>query len=423
MPPQDSFTLGRLGILEIDQLVDSIEGLNKDANRNIARTEFFSRMSHDMRTPMNAIISFSSQELLENTSQAQKQEYFEKIHSSSEYLLGLINEVLDMTKIESNKIDIQCSALETSKLWDTILSMIDKLAQKKHINFVKDISMEDTVVMADEQHLNQIVMNLLSNAVKFTSPNGTVSLTVTTDTDFHDPQMLNCCVIIADSGAGMSEEFMKHLYEPFKQENDIKEGTGLGLSIAKKLIDLMGGTIECSSKKNKGTKFTLKFSLEKCTDKQILESIEKKKKEDKKVIKENEISVLAGKRILVCEDHPLNMQIITKILQRVGIEVVMAGNGKIGVDKFKESKENFFDVILLDIRMPVMDGLETTRTIRSLDRGDSAVIPIIAMIANAFFEDVNASKAAGMNEHLSKPIEAQKLYETLQRFVADRKRE
>ena len=416
LPPRDGFTLGRLGITEIDQLVDSIEELNRNASRNIARTEFFSRMSHDMRTPMNAIISFSSQELLENADEAQKEAYLNKIHSSGTYLLGLINEVLDMTKIESNKIDLQYSPISTTKLWETTISIVEQLAQKKNIQFRKNISMEDAVVMADEQHLSQIVMNLLSNAVKFTPENGTVYLEIKTSTNLNKADDLLFHVTVTDSGIGMSEAFMRNLYHPFEQENENREGTGLGLSIAKKLIDLMGGTIACTSRKNEGTTFVVDFTLHQCSDEEILQE-QKQEKVLAAERKQTEQDVLQGKRLLVCEDHPINTEIVVRLLERVGIQVDTVENGKLGLDKFVASEIGYYQGILMDIRMPVMDGLETAHRIRSLKREDAASIPIIAMTANAFIEDVRASREAGMNAHLSKPIDPQKLYETLQEMI------
>ncbi len=420
LPPKEGYQLDHLGITEIDQLVDSIENLNRNASRDIARTEFFSRMSHDMRTPMNAIISFSSPELLEGTNDKQKLEYLEKIHSSGTFLLGLINEVLDMTKIESNKVDIQYSPLKTACMWDTIVSIIDKLAQKKHITFLRDISMMDTVVMADEQHLNQIVMNLLSNAVKFTPEGGTVQFAATMNKSDRKENEYDCMVVVKDTGIGMSKEFMKNLYKPFVQEHEGREGTGLGLSIAKKLIELMGGTINCSSVENEGTTFKLYFSLE-GTDSKGEAASEINQPQNVENLSDQELYAgLKGKNILVCEDQPLNIQIIVRILQRVGINVETAVNGQIGYDTFVKSELNYFDGVLMDIRMPVMDGLETAKAIRALDREDAHSIPIIAMTANAFSEDERASQKAGMNAHLSKPINMKKLYSTLSFYLCNK---
>lgn len=419
MPPKDSFSLGRIGIQEIDQLVDSIEELNRNVSRDIARTEFFSRMSHDMRTPMNAIISFSSEELLEGTNEEQKLEYLEKIHSSGSYLLGLINEVLDMTKIESNKIELQYNSVAAETMWDTILPIIDKLAQKKQIMFQKDIRMEKTAVLVDEQHLNQIVMNLLSNAVKFTPKKGAVTFMAEAVTSKGDSDILDVTVRVSDTGIGMSSEFQQHLYTPFEQENDGLEGTGLGLSIAKKLVEMMKGTIECISEKGAGTTFTIHISLQKCDMNSIVQVSDEVKQEIQNEKKQEEIIALQGKRVLVCEDHPLNTQIITKILERVGIHVTTAPNGQAGLDLFCAAPENSFDAVLMDIRMPVMDGLETARQIRRLDREDAKQIPIIAMTANAFAEDVEASSQAGMNAHLSKPVDPTMVYNTLQQLMKD----
>ena len=440
--PKDGFKLGRIGIYEIDQLVESIEELNRTASRDTARMEFFSRMSHDMRTPMNAIISFSSPELLDGADEAVIAEYLDKIHSSGEYLLGLINEVLDMTKIESDKIDIVCKPQKTSKLWETIITIIDKVAQKKGVIFKKDISEGDYNVMVDEQHLNQIVMNLLSNAVKFTDMDGVVSLKVSM-TPVID-EYVHFVVLVEDSGIGMSEEFMDDLYTPFVQEHDSREGTGLGLSIAKKLIEMMGGTIKCVSRKGVGTKFILDFRLQMCKeDIGIYENERIEQEADAEYTHEGNVDAevvsqednngnkakagqkkhgnidenLKGKHVLVCEDHPLNTQIIVRLLERAEMEIETAENGEIGFEMFKKSEENTYDAVLMDIRMPVMDGLETSRAIRSLDREDAKTVPIIAMTANAFEEDVRASKKAGMNAHLSKPIDPQKVYDTLSELI------
>lgn len=421
LPPKDGFTLGRLGITEIDQLVESIENLNRNASRNTARTEFFSQMSHDMRTPMNAIIGFSSKEILENSTEEQKLEYLDKIHSSGEYLLGLINEVLDMTKIESNKIDYQYDSMNISKIWETIIPIIDKLAQKKNINFIQDIKIQDSMVVMDILHINQVIMNLLSNAVKFTPEYGQIKLSVCEQPDSAEKNKLNCVIKISDTGIGMSTEFMQHMYSPFEQENNNKEGTGLGLSIAKKLTQQMGGTIECQSEKEKGTTFTVKFTFEKSKDEQTETQAQNKISENdtkNKNTKTADLSLLKGKKILVCEDQPMNINLITLILNHVGIEVTTAENGLIGLEKFSASEDGFFDAIIMDIRMPVMDGLQATKAIRNLSSQYSKEIPIIAMTANAFSEDIEACQKAGMNKHLSKPIEVDKLYSTLLSYFA-----
>ena len=396
-------SLGRLGITEIDQLVDSIEELNRNVSRNSARTEFFSRMSHDMRTPMNAIISFSSEELLENADEAVKDDYLGKIHASGIYLLGLINEVLDMTKIEQNKTELHIAPVAAARLFDTTVPVIEKLAQKKALSFTYDIRLPEGLrVMADEQHINQVVMNLLSNAVKFTPEGGRVVMEAGME---GEGALRLCRITVADTGVGMSPEFLARLYSPFAQENSGGEGTGLGLSIAKKLVELMDGTIDCQSRQGEGTTFTVTLPLA-VTERVV-----------HKAAAERDMPSLKGKRILLCEDNSINSLIVVNLLQRVGMTADVAENGRLGVERFSQAEKGTYSAILMDIRMPVMDGLTATRAIRALDREDAADIPIIAMTADAFAEDAATSLAAGMNEHLSKPVESQKLYDALKRHI------
>ena len=404
---KSDFSLGRLGIAEIDQLVDSIEELSRNVSRNSARTEFFSRMSHDMRTPMNAIISFSSAEMLEDADEAVKDDYLDKIHASGAYLLGLINEVLDMTKIESNKIELRETPVQASGLFATTIPIIEEIAKEKGLSFAAEIDIDpELTVMADVQHLSQVMMNLLSNAVKFTPAGGRVSLSA---------RMLGegaaqlCRVVVADTGVGMSESFMKKLYTPFAQENDRHEGTGLGLSIAKKLVELMNGTIDCESAQGVGTTFTVTLPLL---------PAEEPAPPSKAAPTRKDMSALLGKRVLVCEDSGINTTIITRLLERVGLMVVAVENGRLGVEEFGTSPPGTYDAVLMDIRMPVMDGLEASKAIRALPREDALSVPILAMTADAFAGDEESSKAAGMNAHLSKPVEPQKLYDTLLEYLA-----
>ena len=401
------YSLEHIGVAEIDQLVDSIEELNLNASRNSTRTEFFSRMSHDMRTPMNAIISFSSQEIVENADEGAKDDYIKKIHDSGVYLLGLINDVLDMTKIESDKTEIRLSRVQVAQIFDTSISMIEKLAQKKNVTFTTRLELDpELTIMADEQHLSQIVMNLLSNAIKFTPPGGRVSFSAKLSAG------RVFTITVADTGVGMSGEFMKKLYTPFAQENDSHEGTGLGLSITKKLVELMNGTIACESEKNKGTTFTLTLPVLPAEGGASASAHPAEAKQE-----HTDITAFQGKRVMVCEDNAINISIITLLLERVGLKVDVATNGQQGVELFKASKPGTYSAILMDIRMPVMDGLEASKTIRRLHRDDAPLIPIIAMTADAFAEDEQISRAAGMNEHLSKPIDIKKLYATLLRYV------
>ncbi len=416
MDVQEKSSLDHLGIVEIDQLVDSIEKLNQNVSKEIARTEFFSRMSHDMRTPMNAIISFSSQEMLEGVDEATKDEYLKKVHSSGSFLLGLINEVLDMTKIESNKVDLHYDDVCGADLFGAVIPMIEKLAQGKNVIFEKDLRIpEHLYVKADQQHLDQIALNLLSNAVKFTPENGKVTLFCQMEESRESRDQVSCVIRVKDTGIGMSEEFMEKLYTPFEQENAGGGGTGLGLSICRKLIVLMNGTITCQSRKQEGTSFEVNLNFQRA--KQGVKKSIADKPEIAEKIKLSE-DVLKGKRILLCEDQPLNTQIAKRLLEKKGMLVDAVPNGQEGVDYFEKSNIDYYDVILMDIRMPVLDGLGATRAIRALEREDAKKIPIIAMTANAFEEDMRMSREAGMNEHLSKPIEPDKLYRTLVHYLS-----
>lgn len=410
MKPQTDYELGRLGIEEIDQLVDSIEELNRNVGKDIARTEFFSRMSHDMRTPMNAIISFSSREMLQGATRAEKDDYLEKIHTSGVYLLALINEVLDMTKIESNKTDLHYVTLPADALCRATIPIIEKLAQGKGVNFTWTVQAEPgRYVLADEQHINQIVMNLLSNAVKFTPEGGLIRLGLLVEDDPAHAEKALLTIRVADTGIGMSEAFLKSLYTPFEQEHRGQEGTGLGLSIAKRLAELMGGGIDCQSMLGEGTTFTVTIPLRAGDPANAAAPTEQAKACE---------CALPGKRVLVCEDNGINQQIVQKLLKMKGMQTVIAANGEEGLAAFEASAPGAFDAILMDIRMPVMDGLEAARRIRALPRPDAQSVPIIAMTANAFAEDVDASGKAGMNAHLAKPVEPQKLYETLARYLS-----
>lgn len=412
MRPDDDTNLQHIHIKEIDQLVDAIAKQNITINQTRVRTEFLSRMSHDMRTPMNAIIGFSSPEALDGCSKEQLDEYLEKINGSGKYLLGLINEVLDMTKIDSGKMELESNVIEMDNFLETTVYMIEELCEKRQIRFVKQLPPgEGICFIGDKQRLSQIVVNLLSNAVKFTPKNGTVTFSVQKSmlSDTH----ITYIFTVKDTGIGMSREFQAKMYEPFIQEHSGKEGTGLGLTIVQQLVTLMDGTIECISEKNAGTEFNIQLTFPLC------ESAATGKTGGgtaQPADKERIAKALAGKRILLCEDHPLNQQIATRLLTRMGVTVEIANDGKQGTQAFEKSEENDFDAILMDIRMPEMDGLQATRYIRSLNRPDAKKIPIIAMTANAFVEDVEATSAAGMNEHLSKPIDPQKLYQTLAKY-------
>ncbi|MBR2875500.1 MAG: response regulator, partial [Clostridia bacterium] len=265
-------------------------------------------------------------------------------------------------------------------------------------------------VFVDKLRTQQVYINILNNAVKFTESGGKVIWTIECEPVSSDK--VRFISTIKDTGCGMSESFLERIFEPFAQEQNslvnARQGTGLGLAIAKSIVEKMGGTISVESKIDVGTTFTIEF---------IREFKNENSRLDLSKETDGVKNILAGKKVLLCEDHPLNTLVATKLLEKVGMLVETAENGLVGVNKFADSQENEFDVVLMDIRMPVMDGLEATTKIRSLNRQDSKSVPIIAMTANAFAEDRSLSKSAGMNEHLSKPIEPQILYKTLFDYI------
>ena len=430
------YNLEKLNIIEIDQLITSIEVMSKGISENQARTEFFSRMSHDMRTPMNAIIGFSSEEILENASEAEKDEYLSKIHCSGKYLLGLINEILDITKINSGKMELHIDNISLKEVFDDIIPIIQEVAEQKNIQFITEFVNDlDCNIYGDIQRLKQIFMNLLSNAIKFTNDGGLVKLRAIAMN--MDNKTITYKITITDNGIGMNEDFLRKMYTPFQQEATGREGTGLGLAIVKKLVDLMDANIQCNSYKDEGTEFivtlncqiaermdndkTADTSAEKLnspTDNNT-DDISNKTNDNKEDLpKADELeAILSGKHILLCEDHPMNQQIAYQLLTKKGLVVDIADNGQIGVERFNESAIGYYDAILMDIRMPVMNGLDATKSIRALDRDDAAKVPIIAMTANAFQTDVDDFLNSGMNQHLSKPFQPMHVYQVIAKWI------
>ena len=404
MEPTDKISLQRLGVTEIDEFVDNIETLSRDSVRSMAKTEFFARMSHDMRTPMNAIINLSSPQMLENASDEQKDEYFGQINNAGAYLLGIINELLDMNKLESGSLKITSAAHKADTLFDATVEIIKQLAKGADVRFTTHIDIPDGLyISVDKQHLNQVVMNLLANAVKFTQAKGTVHFDAKM-TEVGDG--VHAELAVKDTGIGMSREFTEKMYEPFSQEETGRQGTGLGLPIAKGIVDAMGGEMRCLSIEGAGTTFELELDFEKA------ELAPQQELAD--------VGILNGRRILLCEDHPINAQIAKALLEKQGMAADVADNGRIGVEMFSRSAQGEYDAILMDVRMPVMNGLEATRAIRALPRADAKSVPIIAMTANAFAEDVAEALDAGMDKHMAKPVDPQRLYEVLAEVFAEK---
>ncbi len=377
---------------------------------NSAKTDFLSNMSHDLRTPMNAIIGLS--ELAQNEAKdiAAIKSYVHDIQSAGQFLLGLVNDCLDFEKLSEHKMKLHPVQYTYDEFRESIMTMIKPLCVQKNITFNFEEA-EPYTVYIDKVRFEQIFFNLLSNSVKYTQHGGTIDFMVKSSLS-DDGQSVRCDYHVRDNGIGMSKEFQAHLFEPFEQEttyaHTVQQSTGLGLSIVHELVALMGGTINIVSSLGVGTEVVVHLEVPNMT---------RLTQECKKTEQCNEGHSLAGKNILLLEDHPLNMTIARKLLEKHDMKVMCAENGEQGLEMFKQSGENYFDAVLSDIRMPVMNGLELARAIRALPREDASAIPIIAMTANAFEEDVQKSREAGMNEHLSKPIAPELLYSTLERCI------
>lgn len=378
-------------------------------NANNSRQQFLSRISHDMRTPMNAIIGFvgfaEKSQSLDETRQ-----YCNKISSAGNYLLQLINDSLDLNKLGNANYALHLEPYSNKEFISEVRCIVEGRAKEKNISLtIEGDTNEEYSIMFDKLRLQQIFVNLLNNAIKFTNDGGSVSMQISSTEKLEGKELIH--FVVRDNGIGMSQEFIENkLFKPFEEEHaeNSTSGTGLGLSIVKNLVDIMGGNIRCESMLNEGTTFYVDLYGKKVETpkKKVVETV--KKDIDLKNI-----------NILLCEDNVLNREIANRLLSDKGIIVTNAVNGKDGVDKFSESEIGFYDLILMDIRMPIMDGLEATKKIRSLNREDAALIPIIAISANAFDDDIAACKAAGMNAHLGKPIVLEKMFETIEKNVRD----
>lgn len=379
------------------------------ANRaSHARDEFLSSMSHDLRTPLNGIIGAAElAKLFGDEVPDMVQEYLDDIISSGHFMLNLVNDILDTNRLASGKLELHLKKIDIQHIIQDMRQIFGVTCADKGINLVFEPGENIHTVYADPVRIQRIFSNLLSNAIKFTPPGGTVYFRAIEREIIGDKYLVT--IQVKDTGTGMSEEFQEHMFEIFAQEendtNTFNIGTGLGLSIVKSLVELMGGTIRCSSKLGVGTEFfvTLPFQLAE-------EDKEEAKAAEKRAVQEE---LLWDHRIMLVEDHDLNAKIVTRLLESKQIQVERAKNGKEAVELYAASAPYSYDAILMDIQMPVMDGIEASKQIRMLERPDARLIPITALTANVFDVDVQRSKAAGMNAHLVKPIDPRKLFRTL----------
>ena len=383
--------------------------VQRETKANLAKREFLFNMSHDIRTPMNAIIGFTALAQTHIDDRGQVEDYLKKISVSSQHLLSLINDVLDMSRIESGKVTLEAKPVHLPELVHELRDIVQAVVSEKDLSLTLDtVGVENEDVIADPLRLEQILINVLANAVKFTPDGGQISLWIVqkdtapagyADFEFH----------IKDNGIGMSEEFQKHIFEQFARERTSTvskiQGTGLGMAITKSLVDMMGGRITVKSEQGKGSEFTisLRFPIGEAKTEQTPPAAK--------------ASASAGKKLLVVEDNELNLEIASTLLKEAGFEVDTAENGKIAVEKVEAASADRYDLILMDIQIPEMDGYEATRRIRALPDTKKAALPIVAMTANAFEDDRKNALRAGMNGHIAKPLDIPKLFQVLSELL------
>ena len=380
---------------------------------NKAKSAFLLSISHDIRTPMNAIIGFTNIALHQNTV-SDIHDSLEKVQKSSNHLLSLLNDVLDFTRIESGKVTISPEPMDITQLTDNVQAIMNGLLYNRDLKFEvhREIS-KNPYVLADVVRIREVLVNLLGNAVKFTKDGGKITLDISSYPGADEKHIITRYVV-RDNGIGMSEEFQKKLFDPFSQEDDDNartqyKGTGLGMAITKKYVDMMGGSIAVESKKGVGSTFTVEIPLE--LTEQVIQS------EQKQHLHRD----LTGIHVLMAEDNDLNAELATIMLEDAGMTVTRASDGKEVVNLFKNHPRGTYDFILMDIMMPNMDGHQAAKAIRALgiERSDAVTIPIVALSANAFIDDIQESLDSGMNDHISKPINMEEVTDTIAKYIKD----
>ena len=394
---------------------DALESIKKTTE---SKSMFFSSMSHDMRTPLNGIIGLSELAGKHIDEPEKVEEYLKKINSSSKQLLSLINDILDMSKMEYGKLETNDEPFDLRASIEDYIAPLELQAHKDNKDFIYEYEVEHNLVCGDFSRIGQILNNIISNAIKYTPAKGTIAFSV--KEVVHMGSVSKYQFTVADTGFGMTDEFLQKIFVPFERDMRFGArkamGTGLGMTIVKNLVTQMNGDITINSEVNKGTCviITLPLNLQgeckKCGELCKLGVIKPK-------LTDGEAVDFTGHKILVAEDNEINMEIVTELLSMKGIEVIQAWNGREAVEAFEKSAIGEISLVLMDMQMPEMDGCEATQAIRSLKRGDASRVPIIAVTANAFAEDISATTAAGMNAHISKPINFKALEKTMAEFI------
>lgn len=380
-------------------------------NANEAKSKFLTSMSHDIRTPMNAIIGMTEMANYYIDDKEKVQDCLKKINDSSSMLLHLINNVLDMSEIENHELKLKESSFELRELADKIYAVLEQTANAKKLTFeVRCEQIRDNRLIGDVVRLRQVLMNLVSNSLKFTPPGGKVGLLIRQE-DNVESGYASFVIEVKDTGIGMKQEFIDTMiFKPFERDDtryvNKTEGNGIGMSITKTILDVMGADLQIESEVGKGTTFLIHVKLKVDSDDTCEEHNEI-----------NSIPNLEGKRLLVVEDNEINMEIIVSILERTQAEIKQAWNAEDALKIFEESEEGYFSLIFFDIQLPGMNGYEAVKIIRGMDRHDASEVPILAMTANAFSQDVEQSLSSGMNDHISKPIDIDVLYRKLQTYL------
>ena len=391
------------------------EEIRKSAEKarkaNEAKTRFLFNMSHDIRTPMNAIVGFSG--LLEKSLHDEKKSlgYIKKIRVSSDILLTIINQVLEMARIESGKITLNPESVNIREMVEAMNTVFESSLTKKSLEYQCSLNVVHDQILCDKTKMEEIILNVVSNSIKYTNPHGKITVSID-ELDSEDEKNANYKVVVEDNGIGMSQDYLPHIFEEFSREHTSTEtrvaGTGLGLPIVKSLVDRMDGTIEVESEEGKGTRFIMKFSFPVSLENQVRE----KEKQNIPDITEK----LEGKRILLAEDNELNAEIAETVLEETGIKVKHVEDGIQCIEELKKMPEKYYDVILMDVQMPNMDGYTATQRIRDLD-DSRAEIPIIAMTANAYDEDRRKAQEAGMDGFLAKPLDVDEMMRLLAQII------